>query len=41
MVVFEQNLLYLGKMVVFGKSRCILAKWLYSGKVVIFGEKCM
>ena len=41
MVVFEQNLLYFVKMVVFGKSGCILAKWLYSGKVVIFGKKCM
>ena len=31
-VVFGQNVLYSGKMVVFGKGGCIWAKWLYSGK---------
>ena len=37
-VVFGKKLLHSGKVVVFGKSGCILAKWYYSGKVVVFGQ---
>ena len=43
--MFEQKLLYSGKVVVFGQSDCIQAKvvvfvkkWFYSGKVLVFGK---
>ena len=45
MVVFEQKLLYSGKVAVFRQSGSIRVKWLYSdkvvvlGKVVVFGQK--
>ena len=39
--------MYWCKLVVFGQSRCILAKvvvvranWLYLGKVIVFGKSC-
>ena len=38
-VVFEQKWLYSGKVVVFGKSSCIQAKWHLWGKVFVFGQQ--
>ena len=45
-VVFEKKWLYSDKMVVFGQTGCIWARWLYLGKsgcyrvkVVVFGIK--
>ena len=34
-VVLGKKLLCSGKVIVFGISECIRAKWLYSGKVVV------
>ena len=35
-----QKLLYSGKVVVFGQSGFVRAKWFYSGKMVLFGQSC-
>ena len=37
-VIFDQNWLYLGKLVVFGQNGYNRSKWLYSGKVLEFGQ---
>ena len=37
-VVLGQKDFYSGKMVVFGQSGSVRAKWLYSGKVVVLGQ---
>ena len=37
--MFGQKWLYSGKVVVFGQSGCLWAKWFYSGYLVVFGQK--
>ena len=41
MVVFGKKWVYSGKVVEFGQSGCILAKWLYSRFDVVFGQKLL